>query len=375
MASLASKSKEEEENIAAGVPALAASATLQSCVEMPAGSACVGGYDFNKVFDFDAFMGTFATQGFQGTQLSLAIDEINRMRNWRLIDDPIREDEPEELKDLEVRKKIKCTIFFGFTSNMISCGNREVIRFLCQHKMIDAIVTTGGGIEEDFMKCFTPHYMGNFHLKGKDLRKQGLNRIGNLIVPNSNYCRFEDFFSPILDAMLNEQKTEGTVWSPSKVIHRMGKEINNEDSVYYWCWKNDIPVFCPALTDGSVGDMIYFHSYKNPGFVLDIAQDIRGINDIALTARKTGMFIVGGGIVKHHICNANLMRNGADFSVFVNTGHAFDGSDSGAPPDEAVSWGKIKMDAKPVKVSCDAALALPLIVSQTFAKDERVKHQ
>ena len=140
MASLASKSKEEEENIAAGVPALAASATLQSCVEMPAGSACVGGYDFNKVFDFDAFMGTFATQGFQGTQLSLAIDEINRMRNWRLIDDPIREDEPEELKDLEVRKKIKCTIFFGFTSNMISCGNREVIRFLCQHKMIDAIV-------------------------------------------------------------------------------------------------------------------------------------------------------------------------------------------------------------------------------------------
>ena len=28
------------------------------------------------------------------------------------------------------------------------------------------------------------------------------------------------------------------------------------------CWKNDIPVFCPGLTDGSVGDMIYSHSYK-----------------------------------------------------------------------------------------------------------------
>jgi deoxyhypusine synthase len=24
--------------------------------------------------------------------------------------------------------------------------------------------------------------------------------------------------------------------------------------------------------------------------------------------------------VKHHACNANLMRNGADFAVFVNTG-------------------------------------------------------
>jgi deoxyhypusine synthase len=63
------------------------------------------------------------------------------------------------------------------------------------------------------------------------------------------------------------------------------------------------------------------------------------------------MLILGGGIIKHHICNANLMRNGADFSVFINTGNEYDGSDSGARPDEAISWGKIKLGAKPVKVS------------------------
>ena len=34
----------------------------------------------------------------------------------------------------------------------------------------------------------------------------------------------------------------------------------------------------------------------------------------------------------------------------MNTANEFDGSDSGARPDEAVSWGKIKMDATPVKV-------------------------
>lgn len=55
-------------------------------------------------------------------------------------------------------------------------------------------------------------------------------------------------------------------------------------------------------------------------------------------------------------------------SVFINTGQEFDGSDSGAKPDEAVSWGKIRMDAKPVKVCADASLVFPLIVSQTFAK-------
>lgn len=168
--------------------------------------------------------------------------------------------------------------------------------------------------------------------------------------------------------MVDETKRDGTVWSPSKLINRLGKEINNEDSIYYWAWKNDIPVFSPAITDGSLGDMVYFHSYSNPGLVIDLVQDIRSLNNIAVRAGATGMIILGGGVMKHHICNANLMRNGAEFSVFINTGNEFDGSDSGASPDEAVSWGKIKMTAQPVKVFAEATLVFPLIVAETFAK-------
>ena len=37
------------------------------------------------------------------------------------------------------------------------------------------------------------------------------------------------------------------------------------------------------------------------------------------------------GLPKHHIYNANLMQNGADFAVNVNTAQEFDGCDSGAP--------------------------------------------
>ena len=166
-------------------------------------------------------------------------------------------------------------------------------------------------------------------------------------------------------------------------------------------FQNKIPVYCPAITDGSLGDMLYFHSYKRSGFIVDLVEDIRGLNDIALSAKKSGMLILGGGVIKHHICNANLMRNGADFSVFINTAHDFDGSDSGAKPDEAVSWGKIKMTATPVKVRCGCACerlrihpgslwlprvslqvsaevttVFPFIVSQTFAKyGERLTHE
>jgi len=159
------------------------------------------------------------------------------------------------------------------------------------------------------------------------------------------------------------------IWSPSKIIKRLGREINNEKSVYYWCWKNKIPVFCPAITDGSLGDMIYVHSFKNPGLIVDIAQDIRKINSETVWAKKSGIIILGGGIVKHHICNSNMLRNGAEYAVFINTGQEFDGSDSGARPDEAVSWGKISLQANPVKVYCEATIAFPILVGMTFAKN------
>jgi len=138
--------------------------------------------------------------------------------------------------------------------------------------------------------------------------------------------------------------------------------------------QNNIPVYCPALTDGSLGDMLFCHAVRNPGLIIDIVQgmihcsvlafaflcnieleiftDIRLMNGEAIhaTPRKTGIIVLGGGLPKHHICNANMFRNGADYAVYINTAQEFDGSDSGAHPDEAVSWGKIKGSAKPVKV-------------------------
>lgn len=70
------------------------------------------------------------------------------------------------------------------------------------------MVTTAGGIEEDLVKCLAPTFKGDFALPGAYLRSKGLNRIGNLLVPNDNYCKFEDWIIPIFDQMLKEQNEE-----------------------------------------------------------------------------------------------------------------------------------------------------------------------
>ncbi|KAI4347025.1 hypothetical protein L6164_007875 [Bauhinia variegata] len=329
----------------------------------------IEGYDFNQGVDYSQLLKSMVTTGFQASNLGDAIQVVNQMLDWRLADEPVTEDCSEEERDFAYRKSVRCKVFLGFTSNLISSGVRDTVRYLVQNHMVDVVVTTAGGIEEDLIKCLAPTYKGDFSLPGAYLRSKGLNRIGNLLVPNDNYCKFEDWIIPIFDQMLREQNDENVTWTPSKLIARLGKEINNESSYLYWAYKNNVPVFCPGLTDGSLGDMLYFHSFRNPGLIVDIVQDIRAMNGEAVHAspRKTGMIILGGGLPKHHICNANMMRNGADYAVLINTAQEFDGSDSGAHPDEAVSWGKIRGSAKTVKVHCDATIAFPLLVAETFA--------
>jgi deoxyhypusine synthase len=293
----------------------------------------IKGYDFNKKFDFNEMMKSFATTGAQASNLARAIEIVQKM------------------------KKEKAFIYLGYTSNMVTTGNREIIRYLVEHKLIDYLVTTAGGIEEDFIKCFGDFKLGEFNLNGSDLRDKGINRAGNILIPNSRYLKFEEFALAVLEKYKLEIKT------PSDVITSLAKEINNKESIYYWAHKNNIPIYCPAIMDGSLGDMIYFYkNYKNKDFKLDIVEDTENFNNSSIGKEKTGMIILGGGVVKHAICNCNLYRNGANFAVYINTAQEFDGSDSGARPDEAVSWGKIAQKSESVKVYADATIVFPLLV-------------
>lgn len=348
-------------------PNMAVNAVLLPSQGLPADTPIVVGYDWENGTDYNKILETYAQSGFQATNFGKTVVEINNMLKTRSV--PLTEENSDPFEeDIFIKKKTNCTIFLGYTSNMISSGLRETIRFLVKNKLVDCIVTTAGGVEEDLIKCLAPTFIGDFNLSGKALRTRGINRIGNLLVPNDNYCKFEEWVTSILDEMLVEQIKDGIVWSPSRVIAKLGEKINDESSICYWAWRNNIPIFSPALTDGSLGDMMYFHSFKKPGLIIDILSDLRRLNSMSVKANNTGMIILGSGLIKHHICNANLMRNGADFSVYINTASEFDGSDSGARPDEAVSWGKIRPNANPVKLYADATLVFPLIVAQTFAK-------
>lgn len=201
-------------------------------------------------------------------------------------------------------------------------------------------------------------------------RLNGHCRMGNILVPNDNYVKLENFLLPIFSKMAQEQEQQQVRWTPSKLIARLGREIDHPQSIYYWCYKNDIPVFCPAITDGALGDVLFTNSYKND-LAIDVVLDHKEISKMAMRADKSGAIVLGGSVPKHHILNANIWRNGLDYAVFINTGLYEDGSDSGAKPSEAYTWAKLRLDAQYVKIFSEATLVFPILVAETFAKRQK----
>jgi len=315
------------------------------------GNPAIEGYDFEKGFDLGKFLGAYGTTGFQASNLARAIEICKVMRREGVC------------------------IFLSFTSNMISSGIREVICYLVKNKMVDVLVTSAGAIEEDVIKCFKPFRLGTFNAPGAFLFEKGVNRTGNLFVPNDRYTYFDKFMRPFLEECYKEQKEKGTIWTPNTMICKLGEDLEaiegHESSVLYHAAKNKIPIYCPGLIDGAFGDMIVYFKQQKQDFILDVAGEVYSIVRFVLNCQEgTGFICLGGGISKHFALNANIFREGFDYAVYINTGMEFDGSDSGANPDEAVTWGKIKVNGLSVKVTCDATIAFPLLVAGAFIEDK-----
>ncbi len=310
----------------------------------------IRGYDFDQPFDFDKFIDSFKSAGIQGTNLALAIDITNQM-----------------IKD-------QAFIFLSATSSMVSSGNRDIIRFLVKHKMVHALAISAGGIEEDIMKSLRPFVIGTFDIPGRTLLDKGVGRIGNIFAPFDRYLYFEKFTDPFFDTFHEKQKEHGRPFTPSELINALGREMETlekerrEESIVYWAYKNDIPIFCPALTDGTIGNFLYAERVKHGDVYLDIVGDQKKIIDLVLSCEKTGAIILGGGVSKHYILNANIYRDGLDYAVYITTAQEYDASDSGGNPQEAMTWAKLKVNAPNVKVRAEATLVFPLLVAATFGK-------
>ena len=140
----------------------------------------------------------------------------------------------------------------------------------------------------------------------------------------------------------------------------------DEQSILYQAAKNNVPIFCPAITDGAFGFHLFLMQQKHPDFIIDVVQDFKNILFSTNHDEKKGIIALGGSISKHHAILSTLLNGGADYAVYMTTAQKTSGSLSGATTQEAKSWGKIKNDSDAATVIGDVTITFPLAITKTF---------
>ncbi len=249
--------------------------------------------------------------------------------------------------------------FLSFPADIVATGTRGIIREFVKRKWFDVLITTCGTLDHDIARCYKDYYHGTFDADDRELYKKGINRLGNIFIPNDSYGTIlEDKMLVFLKDIFADRKELST----HELVWEIGKRLNNKNSILYWCWRNKIPMVIPGITDGAVGYQLWQFSQKRK-IKIDVLKDEQLLSDLVWNAKKSGALIVGGGISKHHTIWWNQFKKGLDYAVYISTAVEYDGSLSGARPREAVSWGKINEKAKFVAIEEDATVALPIIFS------------
>lgn len=258
------------------------------------------------------------------------------------------------------RKRKDVTIFLSFPADIVATGLRGVLRDVVKNSLVDIIVTTCGTLDHDLARSFKDYYLGDFYMDDKGLRDRNIHRLGNILVPVESYGMIiEEKMREFLGLLYNEGIRE---ISMHKLVERLGEYINNENSILYWAYKNEIPIIIPGPYDGAVGYQIWqFQQFKRD-FTLNLFRDESLISDRVFEAKKTGAVILGGGISKHHLLWWNQFRGGLDYAVQITTGVELDGSLTGARLSEAVTWGKIRKEGLEVSVWGDVTVIFPILV-------------
>jgi deoxyhypusine synthase len=274
----------------------------------------------------------------------------------------------------ELIKKMKkngAKIYLSFTSNMVTTGLRGFFAQVVENKMCDVICTTTGAIEEDIMKAYGENFiLGSFDNNDNELYERGENRVGNILIKNKSYENFESKMQDLLSKIYKKKKT----WSVNELLKEIGLVLNHKNSFLYQAAKNNVPVFCPAITDGSLGFDLFLFKEDHKDFNIDIIEDFKNIIFSTSHDEKKGIIALGGGISKHHVILTTLVNGGADYALYMTTAGSRSGSLSGATTQEAKSWGKIKDDADAVSVYGDVTITFPLAMIKALEdlKEEKI---
>lgn len=292
----------------------------------------------------------------------------------------------------EMLKEKDLTIILGFAGSMSTAGQWRMVNWLIEKRFIDVLVPTGANVSEDIVDAMGfGYWQATSHINDVELLKADLNRYYDVYGRESDYKEMEELITEFVLTL----KPDFT-YSSMEFLHLLGKWLNVKGikSIVAVAAENDVPIFCPAISDSAYGEAFLMAKNKGHNLIVDQVKDFYQFVSIGEKTRDVGVVYIGGGVPKDftQLLAISLSSKTMDrevpgrkgflrktvkeyyyphrYAIQITTDSPQWGGLSGCTLEEAISWGKISSKGERVTCYCDATIALPII---THALNERVK--
>lgn len=290
----------------------------------------------------------FAGSGFNARRLAEACDIYYRM---------IKDD---------------ATICLTLAGAMTPIGMSGPIIEMMERGFIDFIIATGANLYHDLHRPFEyPVKQGEFCIDDGELNKYGISRIYDTYIDDNETLMSTD--KSILEA-IKELPVDRPI-STAEFHYGLGSRVlkkspHPEKSLLAQAARLNVPVYSSSPGDSSVGMNIAGAAARGKRAIIDPSLDVVETTAIVMDASRNGVVEIGGGSPKNFYMQTQPMlwqifrinKGGHDYFIQLTTDSPHWGGLSGATPQEAKSWGKIKDPAKnnTVVYSC-ASITFPIL--------------
>ena len=262
------------------------------------------------------------------------------------------------------------TVILTIAGSTQAAGCLKLYRDLVRYNMVDIIVATGASnIDMDLFEGLgNKHYIGSSKADDNILREEYIDRIYDTFISEDDLKQVDNFIADFAN------KISDTTMSSREFLNKLGWHLRTSNSLVQECYKEDVPIFCPALNDSAAGIGLLMHQTNNPDshLVIDSIKDLRELTYLKVEMQNTGLFMVGGGVPKNFAQDIVVAAESIghrvpmhQYAIQLTVADVRDGACSSSTLDEASSWGKVD-NSNTQMVYGEATSTLPIIANYAY---------
>jgi deoxyhypusine synthase len=278
-----------------------------------------------------------------------------------------------EILDMMLRDP-KASIVLSLAGSTGAGGCLQLYADLVKYNLVDAVVATGASIVDmDFLEALGfHHYRGRADVDDAKLRELYIDRIYDTFIDEKELQACDRTVKEIADAL------RPGVYSSREFIREMGRWLTRHakkpNSLVQNAYEQGVPIFCPAFSDSSAGFGLVIHQTERPEshVSIDSVKDFRELTQLKITARTTGILMIGGGVPKNFLQDtvvcAELLGHEVpmhQYAIQITVADPRDGACSSSTLKEASSWGKVDTTYEQM-VFAEATSVLPLLAGDAY---------